>query len=71
MSKKRPYCRCGHPAIGHGPGGCSGMTLRGAVWHPCKCEGQGAFVHDPKRGPSPKVCFEQIFRDFEFGPVKA
>lgn len=31
-------CVCVHVNHSHGPGGCSGETLRGAVWHPCKCE---------------------------------
>lgn len=35
---KPVYCVCHHINKGHGPGGCSGETLRGAVWHGCKCE---------------------------------
>lgn len=32
------WCECKHANRGHGPGGCGGETLKGAVWHPCKCE---------------------------------
>ena len=52
------YCVCGHSNHGHGPGGCSGETLRGAVWQGCKCE---TFRLSEKRERPPKTAERQRF----------
>jgi hypothetical protein len=45
-------CDCGHINHAHGPGGCSGDTLRGCCYVPCNCETfklAADQTHNPKK----------------------